>query len=250
MPQTGELPRAAPILWALLRIFISAHLLCRVAEAERSLLLLLLLLLPRYFLLLGHLKQTNRRTAPVTANRLTAPFLHPAPPTLVPWTSDWRAPHEFHRINVTSRAAQGHCSQATPLALALAPCGSRRQWRASYMKTRRWPSSSRVRATLHCTALHCTAPHCTRHESADTDCLARPRERWALCAAVARDIDLLRRTRLCPAWALAAAVEDQRPIAPAPAHPGKPPRLGRAHPPGMLSTSLLRQYYSLPPPLP
>ena len=247
MPQTGELPRAAPILWALLRIFISAHLLCRVAEAERS--LLLLLLLPLYFLLPQRLKQTKRRTAPVTANRLTAPFLHPALPTVVPWTSDWRAPHEFPRFTVsTSRAAQGHSSQATPLALA--PCGSRRQWRASYMKTRRWPSSSRVRATLHCTALHCTAPHCTRHESAVTDCLARPRERRALCAAVARDIDLLRRTRLCPAWALAAAVEDQRPIAPAPAHPGKPPRLGRAHPPGMLSTSLLRHYYSLPPPLP
>ena len=58
------------------------------------------------------------------------------------------------------------------------------------MKTRRWPSSSRVRATLHCTALHCT-----RHENAVTDCLARPRERRALCAAVARDIDLLRQVQ-------------------------------------------------------
>ena len=104
MPQTGELPRAAPILWALLRIFISAHLLCRVAEAERS--LLLLLLLPLYFLLPQRLKQTKRRTAPVTANRLTAPFLHPALPTVVPWTSDWRAPHEFHRFNVTSHHAR------------------------------------------------------------------------------------------------------------------------------------------------
>ena len=103
MPQTGELPQAAPILWALLRIFISAHLLCRVAEAERSLLLLLLL-----DLLLQHLKQTKRRTVPVpvTANRLTALFLHPALPTAVPWTSACRAPHEFHRFNVTSHHAR------------------------------------------------------------------------------------------------------------------------------------------------
>ena len=97
MPQTGELPRAAPILWALLRIFISAHLLFRVAEAEPSLLLLLLLLLLLYFLL-PHLKQTKRRTVPAsaTANRLTAPFLHPALPILVPWTPTGARPTSFN----------------------------------------------------------------------------------------------------------------------------------------------------------